>query len=197
MKKVFVGGSRRISRLNADICRRLDQMIERNLDVFVGDANGADKAIQAYFRERQYPRVVVFCSAGECRNNLAAWPVQPVTPPHKEKDFEFFTAKDAEMARKADVGFMLWDGKSSGTIVNVARLIAAGKPAVVYVAPKKNFLTLRKTSDLQELLSACPREIQHRIDRYIAKHAEEYEQPSIFATESNDRGQPTAEKGGG
>jgi len=74
MKKVFIGGSRRISRLNAEVTRRIDQMIERELDILIGDANGADKAVQAYLSERQYPNVAVFCTGGQCRNNVAGWP---------------------------------------------------------------------------------------------------------------------------
>src|SRR5690348_17391465 len=83
--------------------------------------------------------VQVFCSAGDCRNNVGAWQVRSVRPPHTRRDFDFYTAKDAAMAEEADVGFMLWDGESSGTMVNAARLIAAGKAVVVYVGPEKAF----------------------------------------------------------
>ena len=54
MSKVFVGGSRRISRLNEQVRRRLERVIEKNLTVLVGDANGADKAVQKYLAERNY-----------------------------------------------------------------------------------------------------------------------------------------------
>jgi hypothetical protein len=180
MKKVFIGGSRRISKLSADVRRRIDRAIERQSCVLVGDANGADKAVQAYLNERAYPNVVVFCTGGQCRNNLAGWQVKAVTPPHGVRDFEFFTAKDAAMARDADAALMLWDGKSSGTVVNVARMIAAGKPAVVYVGPERRFRTLRTSSDLESLLALCPPDAKRRIDRHIAEHAAEYRQPAIF-----------------
>ncbi len=171
MKKVFVGGSRRISRLNDMLRKRLDQIIEKNLRVLLGDANGADKAVQAYFAECGYQNVELFCSAGNCRNNLGPWKVRSVVAPHSRKDFEFFTAKDIAMAEEADVGFMLWDGESSGTIVNAARLIAAGKPVVVYVGPEKRFLTIRSKSDFEVLLTPCSPDVRHRIDRYVAQHA--------------------------
>jgi hypothetical protein len=48
MKKVFVGGSRKISRLNEQVRKRLDQIIEKQLQVLLGDANGADKADDLY-----------------------------------------------------------------------------------------------------------------------------------------------------
>lgn len=178
MKKVFIGGSRRISRLNDMLRKRLDQIVDKNLQVLLGDANGADKAVQAYLDERGYRNVQVFCSAGECRNNLGSWDIKSVIPPHSRRDFEFYTAKDAAMAEEADVGLMLWDGESSGTVVNAARLIAAGKPVVVYVAPDKRFFTVKSQSDFESLLTPCSPEIRQRIDRCVADHA--HAQPAMF-----------------
>ena len=174
MKTVFIGGSRRVSRLNSDIQRRLDQIIAKRLQVVLGDANGADKAVQAYFKDRSYPHVLVFCTAGRCRNNLGAWPVEAVPAPHKTRDFEFYTAKDAAMARAADVGFMIWDGESSGTMVNVARLVGSGKPAVLYVAPAKSFRTVRSSSQLEEILGDCPTDVRDRIHQYVSGQAYEH-----------------------
>jgi len=178
MKKVFVGGSRRISRLNDMLRKRLDQIVDKNLQVLLGDANGADKAVQAYLAERGYRNVQIFCSAGDCRNNLGPWEIKSVKPPHLRRDFEFFTAKDAAMAEEADVGLMLWDGESSGTVVNAARLIAAGKPVVVYIAPNKEFRTLKSQTDFEALLSPCSSEIRQRIDRYVTDHV--HAQPAMF-----------------
>src|SRR5438105_3186812 len=67
---VFAGGSRRISRIGADVKQRIDLMIEGGLLVLVGDANGADKAIQTYLHEREYRNVRVFCTGSDCRNNV-------------------------------------------------------------------------------------------------------------------------------
>ena len=47
---VFVAGSRQISRLPAEVTSRLDTMIEKGFQILVGDANGADKAVQRYLR---------------------------------------------------------------------------------------------------------------------------------------------------
>lgn len=54
MTKVFIAGSRRLSRLNADVKRRIDIMIEKGFTILVGDANGADKAVQRYLVEKGY-----------------------------------------------------------------------------------------------------------------------------------------------
>lgn len=180
MKKVFLSGSRRISRLPAEVRARLDEMIRRELTILVGDANGADKAMQTYFAEQRYPNVLVFCTAGDCRNNVGNWTVRAVEAPHRARDFAFFTAKDAAMAEEADVGLALWDGESSGTIVNVARLVARSKPAVVYVAPKKTFSTLKTPDDLVELLSSADTGVRARIEGSIHDHVAELVQPGMF-----------------
>ena len=84
------------------------------------------------------------------------------------------------MARRADMALMLWDGKSAGTMVDAARLVAAGKPTVVYVAPKKAFRTLESLGDLDRLLETCPEEEKARIHRRIAEHVGEAAQLSVF-----------------
>ena len=182
MNKVFVGGSRRISRLNVELRKRLEQIVEKQLAVLIGDANGSDKAVQDFFRERQYPNVVVFCTGGRCRNNLGQWPVRVISAPHHTHDFEYFTAKDAAMAREADFGLMLWDGTSTGTLVNVARLVAFHRPVVVYISPQRRFLTLKSHEDLALLLASCPTPVRSRLGEYITKYAPESAQPSMFHT---------------
>ena len=82
MKKVFIGGSRRLSRLNPKIRKRLDRIIQGGLEVLVGDANGADKAVQRYFKDLKYFNVRVFCMSGRCRNNLGNWPTEEITAPN-------------------------------------------------------------------------------------------------------------------
>lgn len=49
MNTVFIGGSRHISRLPAQAKERLNNIIENGHNVVVGDANGADKAVQKHF----------------------------------------------------------------------------------------------------------------------------------------------------
>ena len=153
MTKVFIGGSRRISRLNADVRRRLDRIVEKGLAIVVVDASGADKAVQQYLRGRGYERVEVFCSNGECRNNLGGWEMRSVPTPKGTRGIAFYSVKDEEMAREGTVGLMLWDGRSKGTLANMERLLKMKKKVVVYYAPNKVFFTLRSKKDLETLLS--------------------------------------------
>jgi hypothetical protein len=156
MKTVFIGGSRRISRLNEKIREKLDKIITRSLRVFVGDASGADKAVQKYLNEKGYRDVTVFCAGSSCRNNLGRWQTRHISVNQSRKDYRFYMAKDLEMAKEADVGFMIWDFESSGTISNALELLEMGKKVIVYVGPARRFETLRSMDDLQNLLNDCP-----------------------------------------
>jgi len=81
MTKVFIGGSRGVTRLNSQVQHRLDEIVRKQLPVLIGDANGADKAVQQYLHSRGYDRVEVFCTEGHCRNNVGHWKVRVVPAP--------------------------------------------------------------------------------------------------------------------
>jgi len=152
--KVFIGGSRAVSKLNAVIRARLDDLMKRGCTILIGDANGADKVVQSYFAKRRYVNVIVFCME-ECRNNIGAWPTRSIEPPPGSKGFSYYAAKDFVMAEEAQCGVMLWDAKSKGTLQNMLNLIAAGKRALVYFAPSKDFHVLANQQELQALLARC------------------------------------------
>lgn len=132
---------------------RLDTMIEKGFHILVGDANGADKAVQQYFADKAYPHVLVHCMKDHCRNNLGNWPTHQVVAPRGAKGFDYYSLKDQAMAEAAEYGLMLWDGKSKGTINNVLNLSRDNKLVVVYVAPAKSFQTVRSAEDLKALLT--------------------------------------------
>jgi hypothetical protein len=119
---VFVAGSRQISRLPAEVRTRLDTMIEKGFQILVGDANGADKAVQRYLADRSYPNVLVHCMKDHCRNNVGNWPTREVDAPRGAKGFDYYSLKDRVMTQAAEYGLMLWDGKSKGTVNNVVNL---------------------------------------------------------------------------
>lgn len=150
---IFVAGSRQISRLPAEVKARLDTMIEKRFQILVGDANGADKAVQRYFAEKAYPNVLVHCMKDHCRNNIGSWPTRQVAAPRGAKGFDYYSLKDRVMAETAEYGLMLWDGKSKGTVNNVVTLSRDHKPVVVYIAPKKEFRTIKTFDDIKGLLA--------------------------------------------
>ena len=77
---VFIGGSRAVSRLNEDLRARLDDFIQPGCTIFVGDANGADKAVQQHLAARGHPQVVVYCMDRR-RNNVEGWPIKQIDRP--------------------------------------------------------------------------------------------------------------------
>lgn len=169
MTKVFIGGSRQISRLDEDVRRRLDSIIEKHFAVIVGDANGADKAVQRYLHDRAYRHVEVFCTGAACRNNVGDWPVRVIKPPGKNRDFAFYAAKDAAMAGEASVGFMIWDQKSVGTLMNVLRLVDQNKTVVLYLAPDKRFVNVKTMGAWETFISHCAADVRRRLEEKVSE----------------------------
>lgn len=151
MTSVFIGGSRRISRMNGELARRLDSIIQKQLRVLIGDANGFDRLAQAYLASHDYPSVVIYCTNGVCRNNVGNWPLRTVEYHGRGGGLEFYTAKDDAMLEDADYGLFGWDGKSKGTLRNVRKMAERGKPSAVYVSPIKKFVTVRNPQDVSSL----------------------------------------------
>jgi len=177
--KVFVGGSRRLSRLSKDVMRRLDRAMDKGLTILVGDANGADKALQRYLASKRYNKVIVYCMVGRCRNNLGNWKAREIIPDRGlEHGFAYYSTKDRAMSVEADYALMLWDGKSRGTLTNISDLIHQKKPVVVYLAPSKSLVTLRE-----------PNELEHLMDRLasVSSRPPARSAPSSTSHQSRDR----------
>ncbi len=148
MSKVFIGGSRSIAKLPSSVAARIDRIIEGDLTVLIGDADGADRCVQRYLSEKRYRRVLVFHTGTRCRNNLGGWQPMPVPASPGLRGVEFYSVKDAAMAEEADYGLMLWDGKSRGTLNNIRNLAHRSKPVVVFFSPDQSFHTISYTEAL-------------------------------------------------
>lgn len=155
--KVFIGGSRRISRINKHVKKRLDQIIQNEYTVIIGDANGADRCVQNYLFGKNYENVLVFCMGSKCRNNIGNWQIRSIQTAESNRDFHYYSTKDLEMVKEADYGFMIWDGRSKGTLGNIVDLLKECKKILVYFSPERNFYTLATTDDLKRILSKCDR----------------------------------------
>lgn len=166
MTTVFIGGSRAVSRLSPAVQARLEDLIQRGDTILIGDANGADKAVQQYLARRGYQNVVVFCME-TCRNNVGTWPLKTLEPSSGRRDFAYYATKDIAMAGEAKCGLMLWDGKSKGTLHNMLNLLQAGKRTLVYFGPTKDFHVLSSKEDLQRLLSRCNKADLGRAERAL------------------------------
>jgi hypothetical protein len=167
-----MGGSRHVSRLDAQVCKRLDNIISKDFQILIGDANGADKAVQIYLQGKKYRNVEVFCTEGGCRNNVGDWTVRIVPATTRRRDAEFYSAKDRAMAKEAGIGLMLWDGKSIGTLMNVQRLLSLQKKAVVYAVPDREFIEFRTSDQWDIFISHCDNAIQEKLRQRVGLEAD-------------------------
>ncbi len=167
MSKVFLGGSRKLSRLNPTLRTRLRNLITNSHTVLVGDANGADKAVQSYLAQEGYRNVLVYCMDGECRNNIGNWEFVSIDSGGRKRDFSYFAMKDARMSLDADYGFMIWDGESKGTLNNVLNLVQQGKSALVYFSPKQEFFSVKSKDDISALVSRCDNDARETFNKTI------------------------------
>lgn len=151
MTTVFVAGSLKIKHLHAKFVDRLKSVMEAGHSVVIGDANGADKAIQEVFFDNSYSALTVYCTGDEPRNNVGGWPVHSVRSNAPAGTKEFFTAKDVEMAHVADFGLMIWDTKSTGTLKNIIELLSEDKVTAVFVNKTKTFVNIQDGKKLAAL----------------------------------------------
>lgn len=157
MTTVFLSGSRSVGRLNEAIRDRLRRMIDQGFSLVIGDANGADKAMQVHLAETGYRNVTVYCAGQTCRNNVGGWPTNNVEVAPSLSGRDFYTVKDLAMSERADYGFVLWDGRSAGSIGNVLELVRRGKSVVVHLSATGDFFVVKTADDIRRLLELCDR----------------------------------------
>jgi hypothetical protein len=171
MTKVFIGGSRAVSQLNAEVRQRLDAIIGKGFPIVIGDANGADKAVQRYLFHKHYTNVAVYCSDGACRNNLGGWAVRSVPVRSRKKTADFYSEKDRAMANEATVGLMLWDGQSVGTLMNVFRLLYLNKKVIVYAVPQKEFIEFHHPAEWGIFMDRCDSGLHQKVKERLTLEA--------------------------
>ncbi|MFC1538855.1 hypothetical protein ACFL6H_05480 [Candidatus Latescibacterota bacterium] len=167
MIKVFFGGSRKINNLNKAIKDRTDKIISHKYHILLGDANGADKAMQQYLIDNNYENVTIYCMEDTCRNNIGGWETKNIHSDRKIKDYKYYSIKDLQMSEDVDYGFMIWDGKSKGTLNNILNLCERNKKVLVYYIPTKCFYTLKNIEDSSELLKNLDKSILIEFDKKI------------------------------
>jgi len=151
--KIFIAGPRAIKTLNVAVKKRIENIINQNFNIIVGDANGVDKQVQQFCFDHQYDFVTVFASNGKARNNVGKWEVNKVVVDSTVKGFDFYAAKDLEMVKSADYGFMIWNGKSKGTLNNIYNLIKLNKKVLVYLTITKQFYVVKSFEEIEVLKS--------------------------------------------
>jgi len=134
-KKVFISGSISIKSLDEEQRTVIEQVVETNHTILIGDAYGVDKAVQQYLTEKDYRSVIVYFSGEKARNNIGNWQTKQISNPENLTGRSRYQLKDKAMANDCDCGIMFWDGKSKGTKFNMDYMKNLGKDFLV----KRNF----------------------------------------------------------
>ena len=131
--KIFISGSKSISKLPDLAIVFIDQFIENNDEILVGDCYGIDAVVQKYLESKGFSNVTVYCSGITPRNNFVTnAKVRSCAENAKGLSGNaFHYVKDIQMANDCDQALMIWDGKSKGTAENIRRMKEMGKPFIV------------------------------------------------------------------
>ena len=146
----------------------------------------AEKKLPEKYRDHElissknYKNVTIFASNGIARNNFGGWRVESVNVDHNITGFEFYTQKDLEMAKKADIGFMIWNGKSRGTFNNIVNCIKLNKEVIIYYLTKRKFYYIKTMDDLYKFLDVNVK-LNYKLKKLLPKkETTEYIQACLF-----------------
>ncbi len=153
MHKIFISGSMRIKNLDNNVLNRINNILNSDYQVIVGDADGVDSSVQEYLNNKNCKSVVVYCTGDQPRNNIGHWLVEKIHTSAKPGTRAFYTDKDIRMADDCDYGFMVWDTISTGTLSNAIELLKRNKISLVYINKAKEFLKVKEVADLENLIS--------------------------------------------
>ena len=128
--KIFISGSKTISKLPELAKTFIDQFIENSDEILIGDCYGVDAAVQKYLESNGYSNVTIYCSGETPRNNFVTGAkVRSCAEAAKGLTGSAFQyVKDIQMAQDCDTALMVWNGKSKGTAENIRRMKEMRKP---------------------------------------------------------------------
>ena len=150
--KVFIAGPRAISSLDENIQKKINSICNKNYEILLGDANGIDSSVQQYLSILKYSKVKVYSSNGIVRNNYGNWQVENVQVDSSIKGFDFYVQKDLEMVKDADIGLMIWNGESKGTLNDIINLLKLNKSVVMYFVNNRKFYLFERKEQFDEFL---------------------------------------------
>jgi hypothetical protein len=182
MSEIFISGSMRIKKLDPKVQDRVNNIIRSDFSVLIGDADGVDASIQEFLNSKGYKKVTIYCSGNNARNNIGRWAVEKIQTEHQKNSRLFFTAKDLQMAKKCDYGFMVWDSKSTGTLSNVYELLSQGKKSLVFINKIKTFRVIGKGADFENLVALMDTNAFNKADKKIqlVKKIQQLKQSNLF-----------------
>jgi hypothetical protein len=140
MSSVFISGSIAIKNIPNSVEHSIDRIINKNIKILVGDADGVDTMVQNYCKKRNYYNVIVY-SISNPRYKVSGFEnksISVVTNSKKERERQ--QEKDSAMTIDSDYSLAIWDGKSKGSYQNILRAIKKNKKIKVFLSPESKYL---------------------------------------------------------
>ena len=159
---------------------KLNYIINKNYNILIGDAKGIDSKVQQFLVDNKYKNVCVYASNGLARNNYGGWKIENVKVNSNIKNFEFYVAKDLEMVKKADYGFMIWNGKSKGTFNNIIHLLEQNKEVLLYYTEEKKIYKFKHLEEFEKFTNMHIKLTQSLINLLPKINKNEFKQICLF-----------------
>jgi len=140
--KVFISGSISIKKLPDKVKESILKIIDKKLEILVGDANGVDSLIQDFCKKNKYFNLTIYTIELYPRYKAdEKFNVMKINVPNDiKKDRQRQQEKDKQMTLDSDYSLVVWDGKSKGSYSNIIRAINNNQKARVYLTEINDFL---------------------------------------------------------
>jgi hypothetical protein len=131
---VFISGSIAIKTLPQEVKDSIDKIVENQMEILVGDANGIDSLVQDYCFSLGYFNVTIYSISSLPRYSASdKFALKTITVPSEIKGGrERQQEKDKAMTNDSQYSFVIWDGKSKGSYENVVRAFEQDKKIKLY-----------------------------------------------------------------
>ena len=144
--KVFISGSISIKKLPSKVKESILKIINKNLEILVGDANGIDSLIQDFCKENQYSNLTIYTielfPRYKADDNFNILKVN--VPNDIKRDRQRQQEKDKQMTLDSDYSLIIWDGKSKGSYSNIIRAIDNNQKVKVYLTEINDYIAQNK-----------------------------------------------------
>lgn len=169
MSTVFISGSIAIKSIPRSVEGSINRIIDQNIKINIGDADGIDSIVQNYCKRRNYSNVTVYSICSSPRYKVPSFNKKYIlVDAGLKKERERQKEKDSAMTTESDFSLVIWDGKSKGSYQNILRAIESNKKVKVYLQFENRYLESSKvTSDEIEF-------IYRKNNGYTAKEVVEY-----------------------
>ncbi len=169
MSSVFISGSIAIKSIPPCVEDSINRIIDQNIQILVGDADGIDTMVQNLCKRKSYSNVTVYSIYPTPRYKVLEFNKKYiVVDSDSKKERERQKEKDAAMTIDSIYSLVVWDGKSKGSYQNILRAIKNNKKVKVYLVFENRFL------ETQKITSSEIEFIYRKNNGYTAKEVVEY-----------------------